>query len=204
MKKLLFIPSGMALLILLSGCPFNGPDPSWELQMYVSLGLAGSYPAEYPGNELNDLALYGGKTVVFTVEGAEAQNAGINVQKSATFGWTGGDVASSTQYAAVTLDLSENTMYLAGSYKFRMFIDWNDNGVLDGGDVVFGSYSILADKDGDEATESLPVTPSEYGTSIVYNGTDFSMTIEDPLSEDSGLPWVITAVHEGELLFYSE
>jgi hypothetical protein len=203
MKKMILFIFCSALVFLITGCPYSGPDPEYKLQMYISLGLAGSYPAEYPVNDLTELAEYGGKNVIFSVTGLDLSiNDTINIQQSAQFGWTGGDINTSTQYAAAEIDLSKNTMYLAGRYKFRMYIDWDGSGSLNTGDIVFNSYSILADKDGDESTVNLAVTTDEYGTSVVYNAADYSLTIDDPLSTDEGIAWKVTAIHEGEMAVY--
>jgi hypothetical protein len=212
MKYLIPVISALILLIFLSSCPFNGPDPSYTVTMYVSLGLYGAYPPDpYDGSSIEGLSNYGGKTVVFSVEGINdslnpadngAVNDSINKLGTAVFGWTGGDPSSSTQYATFAMDLAENTMYLQGSYKFRMFIDWDNSSSLSSGDLVFGSYSILADKDDDPETGNLPVLEEEYGTAISYNPGDFSLTIEDPLSGDDGLAWVITDIHEGTFEVY--
>ncbi len=205
MKKIILATSCFALFFIVCSCPFNDPDPEYELDMYISLGLAGSYPAGHPVASLDDLAEFGGKTVYFTLEGLDfGINESIDFQRTAEFGWTGGNIESSTQYAGITMDLSENTMYLSGRYKFRMFIDWDGDGLLSSGDLYFGSYSILADKDDDEETASLLVSSGEYGSGILYNSTDYSITINDPLSVDNGLAWIVTAIHEGELLVYSE
>ena len=68
--------------------------------------------------------------------------------------------------------------------------------------LVFASYSILADKDDNLDTDSLEVTTVESGTAVTYNDSDYSITIEDPLSTEEGLPWIITAIHEGIFEIY--
>lgn len=203
MKKVFFIIFCSAVIMLITGCPYNGPDPEYKLQMYISLNLANSYPAEHPVNDITDLSEFGGKDVIFSVTGLDpAINNSINIQQVSQFGWTGGNINTSTQYAVAEIDLSENTMYLAGRYKFCMYIDWDDSGSLNTGDIVFGSYSILADKDGNVDTGSLEVTAEEYGSDITYNTDDYSITIDDPLSIDEGIAWIVTAIHEGELVVY--
>jgi len=204
MKKMVIIILCSAVILLITGCiEAPTPDPEYKLEMYISLGLASSYPAEHPVADLTDLAEFGGKTVIYSVSGLDSGiNDTINIQQTSQFGWTGGDINTSTQYAMTEIDLSENTMYLAGRYKFRMFIDWDGDNSLSTGDLVFSSYSILADKDGDTETASLAVATAEYGTNIIYNAADYSLTINDPLSTDAGFAWIITDIHEGELAVY--
>ena len=172
--------------------------------MYISLGLYGDFlPYPYSIYDIIDLSNYGGKTVFFSVEGVSgAINDSVNKQGTDVFEWTGGSSSSSTQYASYTMDLADNTMYLRGSYKFRLYIDWDGSSSLTTGDVVFASYSILADKDDNPDTGSLEVTEIEYGTAVTYNDTDHSITIEDPLSDEAGLAWVITDIHEGIFEIY--
>jgi hypothetical protein len=89
MKKMILFIFCSALVFLITGCPYSGPDPEYKLQMYISLGLAGSYPAEYPVNDLTELAEYGGKNVIFSVTGLDLSiNDTINIQQSAQFGCT--------------------------------------------------------------------------------------------------------------------
>ena len=202
MKRILIVLCS-ALILFFSGCIFNGPDNEYKLDMYISLNLAGTYPAEHPVSDISDLAEFGGKNVIFSVTGLDSSiNDTINIQKTAAFNWTGGSSDSSTQYAVTEIDMSENTMYLAGTYRFRMFIDWDSSGGLTSGDLVFNSYSLLADKDADDSTPAIAVATDEYGTAVEYYASDYSIVIEDPLSTDHGLPWVITCVHEGELAVY--
>ncbi len=203
MKKLIFSVLCAALLFTVFGCIYTGFGHEYKLDMYISLSLFGAYPAEHPVNTIDDLAEFGGKNVFFSVKGIDSDfNDSINIQKVSQFAWTGGTSDSSTQYAVTTIDLTENTMYLAGRYKFMMFIDWDGSSSLSSGDLVFNSYSLLADKDDDVSTAALQVAESEYGTSVVYSPSDYSIIIEDPLSTDSGLPWIITSIHEGELAVY--
>ena len=204
MKYSIPVISALILLVILSSCPFNGPDPSYTITMYISLGLYGDFlPDPYSIYDIIDLSEYGGKTVFFSVEGVDGgMNDAVNKQGTDVFEWTGGSSSSSTQYASYTMDLADNTMYLRGSYKFRIYIDWDDSSSLTTGDVVFASYSILADKDDNPDTGSLEVTEIEYGTAVTYNDTDHSITIEDPLSDEAGLAWVITDIHEGIFEIY--
>ena len=51
---------------------------------------------------------------------------------------------------------------------------------------------------------SAAVADTEYGTAVEYSASDSAVIIRDPLSEDAGLPWIITSVHEGELAVYPE
>lgn len=196
------------LLLLLSGCSgfFNsGLLRSYELTMYVSLGLATGYPADptYDGSDIAGLSNYGGKNVSFSVVGVDpGVNTDINLQSLVPFNWTGGDQSSSTQYASFTADLASGGTYPGGRYTFTMFIDWDGSGQLDSGDIVFGSYAIYADKDNDETTGSIEVTASEYGGAISYSATDHSITILDPASDQQGLAWRITAMEAGELIVY--
>jgi len=205
MSKILIALICFTLIFFLCGCPFNGPDPQYLLEMYVSLSIYGTFPAEYPGNTMDDLLEnYGSKRVFFQVEGVDSliNNTTINKVMFSDFSLTGGDSADATLYAGVKIDMSENTMYLAGRYRISMYIDLDGTGSLNSGDIVFGSYSILADTDGDSDTESINISEEEWGTGIQYNQADYTLMVDDPLSGDEGLSWVITAVHEGELAVY--
>jgi hypothetical protein len=193
----------IVLVWLLSGCSLLFP-PKYTVQLGISLGPSSSYPsqAEYAVTEAADLIKYGGKNVVFSVVGIDAVNDTVNLVGVSELGWTGGDASSSTQYATYPFDLDADTEYQGGRYKFRIYIDWNDSSSLDSGDLVLDSYSVLADKDSDPDTQALLVETAEYGTAITYNASDYSITIDDPLSVDTGLQWVITDIGEGPLLVY--
>jgi hypothetical protein len=199
MKKILMVLAVVAVLV--AGCSWL-PELVHRVDLSVSLGPFSSYPGdpEYSVEEASDLIKYGGKPVVFSVVGLDAGNNSVNLQGIEEFGWTGGDQSSSTQFASYTFDLGFGRRYSAGRYEFRIYIDWNGNSTLDSGDLAFESYTIFADKDGDPETQALIVAESEYGSSIAYDPATYTITIEDPLSADSGLGWVITSIGEGPLV----
>jgi hypothetical protein len=193
----------LAFTFVLLGCSLILPL-SHRMEFNVSLGPFSSFPAgdEYAVVDAADLIKYGGKKVVFSVVGIDAVNDTVNLIGVRELAWTGGNPSDSTQFATYTFNLGFGTKYAAGRYTFRMYIDWNGNSTLDGGDLVFESYAVSADKDNDPGTSPVPVAADEYGTSVVYNASDYSITIEDPLSSDTGLAWVITSIGEGPLLVH--
>ena len=193
----------IVFVFILSGCSWLFP-PSSMIELSISLGLYSSFPteAEYAVDAAADLIKYGGKKVVFSAVGIDAVNDSVNLIGVGEFGWTGGDPATSTQFATYTFDLAVDRTYPGGDYTFRMYIDWNGNSTLDAGDLVFESYAVSADQDNDPGTPALVVDDAGYGTSVVYNASSYSITIEDPLSVDTGLPWRITSIGEGPLLVH--
>jgi hypothetical protein len=196
MKKIVL--AALVFGLCLSGCfLFEGEDH--DIELYVSLGSASTLPPDAGYNTLND---YWGKTVRFSAMGLDAGiNNDIVLQGSATMNWTGNDPASGTQYASFTFTLENwDGDYPAGRFRFKIYIDWNDSDTIESGDVMMGSYSIIADKDGDPDTQGEAVAPAEYGTDIVYNAApDYSISIDDPLATGSGFQWRVESIHEGDL-----
>ena len=200
MKVYLFFLLIIGLVFTNLGCS-ESDAPDYSIKMYVSLGIYSVYPVDsgYEGDNIADLSNnYVGRSVVFSVEGVDP-NTDIAETKTLPLTWINSD-PSNTRTAFV-----ENTFllktsvgnYPGGSYKFRIFIDWNDNRLLDTGDLIMSNYSILADKDNNDTTEPETVNSWEYLDNITYNASDFSVTINDPLNPIIGIQWKVTSVSAG-------
>jgi hypothetical protein len=195
MKTTAIVLLAIAILALAS-CSL-GTQNAYEIELYVSLGSASTLPA----GAYHVLDNYWEKAVRFSVVGTEAGvNDDVNLAASGSMNWTGTGPSSGTQFATHTFSLKgTNGTYAGGTYKFRFYIDWNGNAMLDSGDVVMTSYQIIADKDNNPATGGEEVTPAEYGTAIVYNASDHSISIDDPCTYNSGFAWIVEKIHEGNI-----
>lgn len=182
------------------GCS-ESDAPDYSIKMYVSLGIYSVYPvpSEYEGDNIADLSNnYVGKSVVFSVEGVDL-NTDISETKTLPLIWINSDPSNTRTAFVENTFLLKNSSgdYPGGSYKFRIFIDWNTNGQLDTGDLIMSNYSILANKDNNVATQPESVSPSEYTDNVTYNASDFSVTINDPLNTANGIQWKVTSVSAG-------
>ncbi len=202
MKKASLMVLVCVLILPLVGCDLFGKlglTSKYRIEMYVSLGSATAFPSGTSSN----LSEYWGRNVYFSVQGIDSTNSSINRLASVPLDWTGSDPSSGTQYATKTFSLLDSSLsYLGGSYKFQIYIDMDGNGVLSTGDIVMGSYSIIADTDNDPATAGQPITTSQYGSYITYNASDDSITVNDPLALAGGFQWKIDSIHEGNLVKY--
>lgn len=200
MKKATLLVATVCLVLPLVGCDLLGKlglTSKYQVEMYVSLGTATTYP---PGASSN-LSDYWGKKVYFSVVGLDSNNSSINRYDSVALNWTGSDPSSGTQYATKTFSLLDSSnSYPGGNFKFQIYIDMNGDGTLDSGDIAMGSYSIIADTDNDPATAGVAISPSQYGSDITYNASDYSLTVNDPLALAGGFQWKIDAIHEGNLV----
>jgi hypothetical protein len=196
MKKTAILLLASAVLALASCAP---PENAYEIELYVSLGSASTLPAGAGSQDV--LTNYWGKAVRFSAVGIDAGvNDDVNLAGSESMSWTGDDPTSGTQFATHTFSLAgANGTYAGGSFTFKFYIDWDGDSTLDSGDVVMTGYSIIADKDNDPDTPGEEVTPAEYGSEIAYNAGDRSISIDDPLTYNSGFTWIVEKIHEGNL-----
>lgn len=199
MKKAVIL---FAVLMVLASCnlwnSIFGTTANHTIQLYLSLGSASTLPGT---GDYQNLLNYGYHKAIFSVQGVDTGvNTDINLADNVSFQLTGSNPTDYTEYAVKDFDLvNAQGKYPAGRFRFRMYVDWNDNGTMDTGDVVMTSYSLLADKDNNPNTPPVDVSSTEYGTNIVYEPDTYSILINDPLDSGSGFQWVIDKIHEGNL-----
>ena len=199
--------STTALFIVAAALSVISCDPSGAsddktathpLRLYVSLGAASTLPGT---GDYQTLLAYGEKKAIFSVKGVSAGvNDVIDLVYSCGFGLTGATATDYTEYASCTFDLSNPAdEYPGGEYRVRMFIDWDASGIMNAGDVVMATYSVVADKDNDPNTAGETVTTAEYGAGLSYSASDYSLVVDDPLTYGSGFGWIVNEIHEGSL-----
>ena len=194
MKKLLLLLLVVVVVLLLGGCHLIFSDLH-QIELYVSIGSGSALP---PSRDV--LADYWGKTVHFSAWGVDTGvNDTIVLAGTADMNWTGSDQDSGTQYAKYDFDLETGSkVYPGGKFKFQIYIDWDDSGALDAGDIYMLNYSIISDQDNDPSTAGISESTTLY-PEIIYDTADSSITIDDPLTNGSGFQWIIDSVHEGDL-----
>ncbi|MDH5547190.1 MAG: hypothetical protein OEZ43_16505 [Gammaproteobacteria bacterium] len=177
------------------------PDKN-EIMLYVSLGPSSHYPENATDNQ-DRIFNYWGRTVRFSVQGLDEDlNSSINLIATSNFDWEGSSYQDGTLYANTVFKLQTNGKYPGGSYKFKFYVDWNDNAVFDAGDVFMGSYSLYADQDEDPKTPITKVAAADWGTQIRYDDYDNSIVVNDPLDSTTGTPWIVHSIGEGVLQVY--
>lgn len=197
----------VVLIITLSlffGCSLKESDPSCYVEMYIFLELDSSYPSDpyYSVTETVDLNKYSRRPVIFSALGIDNNNNSVNSKGVSTLDWLDEDEESGILYASYKMYIGYDTNYVKGRYRFQIIIDWDLSGDLTAGDMVLSSYTIFADKDGNPETPSVKVEDSEYGSYIIYDSSDYSLIIDNPLTSDTGTPWTITHISQGSLAVY--
>lgn len=185
-------------LVLLFSCSLFQEEDPHAIELYVSLGAYSTLP----GGEYSDLLNYGNAHVNFSVRGVDTGiNDSINLSAGQVdFSLTGNNAQNYTQYAVYRFLLEDSSgFYPGGNFKFRIFIDWDKSGTFNSGDLYMTGYSIIGDTDNDSGTPGESVPQENWGSSIIYDGGDYSVVIDDPLTYGRGFQWRVLQVHEGVL-----
>ena len=191
----------LALLTACGGGASGDPDRN-EFTLYVSLGPDSSYP-DVVDDSQDRIFYYWGRTVRFSVQGLdEGVNSTISMSASDELRWEGESFENGTLFANAVFKLEERGRYPGGNFKFKAYIDWNDNAVFDSGDVYLSTYAVYADQDQDKKTAITQVAQEDWGSYIRYDDYDNSIIVNDPLDASSGTPWIIHSIGEGELAVY--
>lgn len=189
------------LLSLLTACGGGAKKDSGEndVTLYISLGPSSGFP-ENSSDQQDNIFFYWGRSVIFSAQGIDDVNSSIELSGKGVFDWTGFAYDDGTLYASHTFTLEDDSKdYPGGLFKFKMFIDWNDNNILDEGDVYLSSYNVYADQDQDAETEVTKVDTDNWGSHISYIENDEALIVDDPLDASNGTPWLVRRIGEGDL-----
>lgn len=188
---------------LIIGCGGGKKIEDNDITMYVSLGPTSTYPENSAGFQ-DRLFYYWGRTVRFSVQGLdEGVNDEINTLGTSVFDWTGFGYEDGTLYASYVFELTDSKgEYPGGRYKFKAYVDWNDNGIFDNDDVYFVNYKVFANQDKDDSTEETSVAQEDWGSYIQYDDYDNSLVVDDPLDVDAGTPWAVSSIGEGDMAVF--